>query len=400
MIYYWLLGVSVLTVVSFAFNRISSKIRIPSVLLLMGLGVVIQFVSHLYMDNTEVLVASSLKVLGTLGLIFIVLEGALDLSLSKEKLGVAGKAFAAAIVIFSITAALAAGLFLWLMDISLQSALAYAIPLSIISSAIAIPSTLHLKADTREFVVYESIFCDIIGILAFKYVILPNPSVLGIAQHFATDVLVIVPVTALFLIATLVFLQFSNAAVKWIPLLAIITAVYAVTMIFHLPALLLILAFGVTLKNRTLFSKKIGAVFNMRKLDRATYELKIFVSELSFLIRTFFFIVFGFTLPLKSFLNPQGLAMGAAVFLVIGTVRFVSLRYILKTNFLQELLIAPRGLVTVILFFSIPLQLQHHAFSNDIIYFVIIASSLVMMVSFVFYKKPYKEYVVKVKRRF
>ena len=52
-----------------------------------------------------------------------------------------------------------------------QAAIIYATPLSIISSAVAIPSSAGLRQQEKEFVVYESTFSDILGIMLFNYAI-------------------------------------------------------------------------------------------------------------------------------------------------------------------------------------------------------------------------------------
>ena len=52
-----------------------------------------------------------------------------------------------------------------------QAAVIYATPLSIISSAVAIPSSAGLREQEKEFVVYESTFSDILGIMVFNYAI-------------------------------------------------------------------------------------------------------------------------------------------------------------------------------------------------------------------------------------
>ena len=54
---------------------------------------------------------------------------------------------------------------------SAQAAVIYATPLSIISSAVAIPSSAGLREQEKEFVVYESTFSDILGIMVFNYAI-------------------------------------------------------------------------------------------------------------------------------------------------------------------------------------------------------------------------------------
>ena len=68
-------------IISYFFNSYSKKSGIPAVLLLIGLGVVVNLVAGGWNDSfTEML-----KLLGTVGLILIVLEAALDLKLLKEK---------------------------------------------------------------------------------------------------------------------------------------------------------------------------------------------------------------------------------------------------------------------------------------------------------------------------
>ena len=67
---------------------------------------------------------------------------------------------------------LVAAVIYWLVpDITVKAALVNAIPLSIISSAIAIPSVDQIGKSKREFIVYESIFSDIFGILIFNFVV-------------------------------------------------------------------------------------------------------------------------------------------------------------------------------------------------------------------------------------
>src|SRR3989338_5067264 len=51
------------------------------------------------------------------------------------------------------------------------TALVYAIPLSIMSSSIIIPSVGRLTGKKREFMVYESTFSDILGIMVFYFMI-------------------------------------------------------------------------------------------------------------------------------------------------------------------------------------------------------------------------------------
>ena len=61
-----------------------------------------------------------------------------------------------------------AGVYSYINDCPLKTVLANVIPLSVISSAIAIPSARNLSQSLREFVTYESSLSDIFGVIFFK----------------------------------------------------------------------------------------------------------------------------------------------------------------------------------------------------------------------------------------
>ena len=67
------------------FNFISKKTKIPSVLLLIGLGIGIQAGLKQIGVDLGPLIMEALELLGIVGLIMIVLEAALDLKLEKKK---------------------------------------------------------------------------------------------------------------------------------------------------------------------------------------------------------------------------------------------------------------------------------------------------------------------------
>ena len=60
-------------------------------------------------------------------------------------------------------------LYQFIPTMTMQSAWLYATPLSILSSAIIIPSVTGLKENKKEFHIYESTFSDIIGIMMFYF---------------------------------------------------------------------------------------------------------------------------------------------------------------------------------------------------------------------------------------
>jgi hypothetical protein len=60
-----------------------------------------------------------------------------------------------------------------------DTALLNAIPLGIISSSVAIPAAINLRPADKEFVVYESSFSYILGILVFDFIVVGFVTVSG-----------------------------------------------------------------------------------------------------------------------------------------------------------------------------------------------------------------------------
>ncbi len=69
------------------------------------------------------------------------------------------------------------------------------------------------------------------------------------------------------------------------------------------------------------------------------------------------------------------------VIIAIYAVRFLFLRTIQGSDLKPMTWIAPRGLITVLLFYNIPEQYQSEFFDPGVLFFVILASSIIMMVS-------------------
>ncbi|MBN2819880.1 MAG: cation:proton antiporter, partial [Bacteroidales bacterium] len=164
--YLFIAGLCVVIIISFFNNILAKKTNIPSVLMLIFLGVGInQLLIHFKLEPDF---STTLEVLGIVGLIMIVLEAVLDLELKKEKWPIIWKSFLIASVSLGLTSlALTTIILFFIPHITFLSAVVYALPLSIMSSAIIIPSVANLSGYKREFLIYESTFSDILGIMVF-----------------------------------------------------------------------------------------------------------------------------------------------------------------------------------------------------------------------------------------
>lgn len=386
-----LIALSALVVISYLYNIVFDRIKVPSVLLLITTGVVLKYIAGVMNIDWEV-PPDLVSILGTIGLIMIVLEGSLDLEVTRKKLPLMGKAFLSALMILLATSSLITYLLYELVHLPFKNAMVYSIPFGVISSAIAIPSAKNLTEKKKEFIVFESTFSDIIGIMVFNYVILDNLlSSASIAEFFINLLLILVISFASS--ALLVFLLNSiNSQLKSFLIFALLIFVYSVSKYFHLPSLLLILIFGMMLNNNKHFIiGKLARYLHLEKMASVTLELKLLTAESAFLIRTFFFIIFGYSMDIGSLLNVQTAMIGSLIIGGILLIRYIFLRFISKTHVFPELFIAPRGLITVVLFYSIPASFLSPSFHEGILYFVILGSSFIMMLGLMFSKTKFVE---------
>jgi cell volume regulation protein A len=171
--YFLIIGISLVIIISFFFNIIAKKTNIPSVLLLIGLGVLINEFAPASVNSDIFANLGVLEVVGNVGLVMIVLEAALDLKLTRDKRSLIINSLIVALIALVASSFALAGIIYYLVPgaNSLYNCMVYAVPLSIMSSAIIIPSVGGLTGVKKEFMVYESTFSDILGIMFFYFLI-------------------------------------------------------------------------------------------------------------------------------------------------------------------------------------------------------------------------------------
>lgn len=254
--YNLIIAASVIIIISFLFNGISKKTNIPSVLMLIILGVILKYVLE-FIGEGDIDFFPSLELLGIVGLIMIVLEAALELKLKREKLVPILKSMAIALIGL-IASAYVAALILheFIEGMTMQSAWLYATPLSILSSAIIIPSVSGLSENKKEFHIYESTFSDIMGIMMFYFLtgnLNPTEGAGNGAAGFAGNIglTIVISIIASYAII-LVFQQIKSQAKQFL-LIAVLLLLYALGKKLHLSSLIIILIFGLIIANMNLF---------------------------------------------------------------------------------------------------------------------------------------------------
>ena len=349
-----------LIIFSYIFDSIAKKTKFPSVILLMFTGMLIRLGVDFYGEVELQFLDQLIPVLGTLGLILIVLEGALELDIERKKIPLILKGFLAALVILIANIVGLSFIFETVLLLERTTAVVYAIPLSIISSAVAIPSASGLLTKDKEFVVYESTFSDILGIMAFNYALTQYQNqapLIGIQPLFELGLQIIGVIAISIAITYCLFqlLQQIEQHIKFFLILALLVLVYAFGKYFHLPALVTIFIFGLFLKNVTaLLPQFLQKHLNIEKTHQGLHEFHLLTAESTFLVKTFFFLFFGFSISFGQFDSIMPLLYGSLILAVMIGVRYV---YFLLTQFNLKpgplMYMSPRGLISILLFLQI-----------------------------------------------
>lgn len=384
--YVLLILASAVIIISHFFNVLSAKTRVPSVLMLILLGIGLkQGLLAFGVSNVDML--KSLELLGIVGLIMIVLEAALDLQLTKEELPLIGKAFLVASISLVLSTLVIALIIQAFISMSYQEALLYGTPLSIMSSAIIIPSVAGLLKSKREFMVYESAFSDILGIMMFYFVIsLLESGGKEASIQFGASFLITIVVAIVSSYLLVYLFKDMKGHVRLFLLIAVLLFLYSFGKLLHLSPLLVILIFGMSLSNHQSVFKIFKNYFIKEDEDpigKIEKEFHLITMETAFVVRTFFFVIFGMSIDLLSLVDLDVFLISALVLLVLYLIRFAILKALLRPSILPELWIAPRGLITILLFYAIPLQFHNAAFSPGILLYVIIISSVIMSVGLI-----------------
>lgn len=380
--YNLIIEASIILILSFFFNEISRRTNIPSVLMLIVLGICLTLGIDYMEIGGDLNFMPILEILGIVGLIMIVLEAALELELKKEKLLPITKALGIAIVGLMLSIWVAAEILEYFVEgMTTEKAWVYATPLSILSSAIIIPSVAGLKNDKKEFHIYESTFSDIFGIIVFYFLISPFESDGHGTTLMAYSGNIVLTIVISLVASYIIVLIFQNirSHTKLFLLIAVLLFLYALGKKMHLSSLIIILVFGLLIANMELFFQ--GPLSKLLKVDKAKqmYDgLHVITMETAFVVRTFFFVIFGLTISLASLASFDVAMISLLIIASIYFIRFIILRIFIGKDILPQLFIAPRGLITVLLFYAIPEAAEIENFEAGILLFIIIGTSLIM----------------------
>lgn len=377
--YITLIILCAIIILSHFFEAVSRKLRVPSVLLLLATGFLLRIATGYF--GIELHPQRYVTILGVIGLIMIVLEGTINIKLERHNRALLASGFLLALI--TLVASTAGVFFLlsaWLPDQSPHTLLVNSIPLAVVSSAIAIPAVHHLAPRLKEFITYESAFSDILGITAFNILVMESLTpralmTLSLLNTFGVAIFSLVGTLIL-----LVIIRKLVTKVKFTFILAILILLYSAGKLFHVSVLFLVFIFGLLMNNTELYAhRRFFHTLGLPGIEKDIGKFKLFIGEATFLVRTFFFILFGFTMDVAGLFRLETALIGTAVIAIILLTRRLFFKVLHKDIALSALFIAPRGLVTILLFYSIPAAMRISCLEHGVLLFVIVTTNLLMM---------------------
>jgi potassium/hydrogen antiporter len=384
---YIILILCILVILSYIFDVTSKYSKIPGVILLIALGIGIQLLGK-YTRFEIPNLKPVLPVLGTLGLILIVLEASLDLRYQKRKKTLITKSISSAFILFATFTAGFTFVLVHFFGFSVRDSILNGIPLGIISSSVAIPSAIFLNSDQKEFVVYESSFSDIFGILLFNFMLAGQASILNGILGFTINTLITLLIAVATTSVLAILLHKIKYHVHYVIIMTSVIMVYTLAELSSLPALLLIITFGMVLANNNLLEN----TFIKRFVDFGKFrdDLNIFrkmLGEFTFLARSFFFIIFGYYTQINELYKADNILTALAITASLFLLRLIFIRLVLRMPVMPLLLFIPRGLITILLFLSIPVASRVPLISEEVITMVILMTIFILMIGNIVFKK-------------
>lgn len=371
---------------AYIFDLTATKTRIPSVILLLFLGWSVKLLSkqlNFYIPDLEVF----LQIFGVLGLILIVLEGALEIEFDRSKFQLIKKTSLISFISLIALSICIAIVFQFFQSGNFRDGLINALPFCVISSAIAIPSVKHLSKYRNEFIIYESSLSDIIGVILFNFLMYNSiVDFLSVAE-FTLQLAILAIISFVATIVLSVLMSKIEHRVKFAPIIILLILIYALSEILHLPALVFILVFGLFIGNiNRLQQFRYIEKLKPDIIDKEVTKFYELIKETGFIIRAIFFLIFGFIIETSELFNVSTFLLSSIIVALVFIFRIAILK-LFKIKLFPLVFISPRGLLTILLFLIIPSEMQIGIVNKSVVLQVIVISTIVMMIGIMLTKR-------------
>ncbi len=318
---FFLLGVILLF--GFFSSKVFERTGISQVLLLMLAGFVVGPLLNIVDVSAGSVLAGISGFMAVLALIILLFDGGLGFD-AFDVLKAAPTAFSFTTVTFVLTLASSSAVLVLGFGWQLSHALLLGATVGGSCSSIVLAMVHGSKASgqTRALLAIESTitdaYCLIVAFSALKFIVDKNPSFDGVPSALVGSLTTGLFVGALMAAAWFAALSRLRGEKPYMLTLSIAFIVYALSEFSGGNGGLAVFAFGLVLGN----GAKLAAFFKLPAGDyRSETEIRSVQSEVTFFVRTFFFVYLGSIMSLKTFSGGALLLGGALLFAIIAARR-------------------------------------------------------------------------------
>mgnify|MGYP000970343618 CR=1 FL=1 len=329
------------------------RTKVPDVLLLLGIGILLGPVMKL-IDPGQL--THFTEYFGAFALMIILFDGGMDTGIERLI-----KEFSYAVLLvvlsFGLTVCTIYAVLYFLMGWNVLNSLLLATILGCTSAAIIIPVTsgMSLKPGVKTLLAVEStlsdVFAVVLAISLLQFISLEHIGIEQPLRHIASSfsIAIVLGVTVGF-VWLKVLDWFKGGKYSYMTTLSAILLLYSVVEFLGGGGPIAVLIFGIILGN----GHAIVKFLKLNSKNTLDETLKFFHGEVTFIIRTFFFVYLGMILS-PDFIKPEMLYVSGVITLIIFVVRYISVEVMGMIDGKKKddkhilVFMIPRGLATAVL---------------------------------------------------
>jgi potassium/hydrogen antiporter len=380
--------IGAIIIIGFLGNLAFKKTKVPDILLLLGIGILLGPILKIFNVDRFTNFA---EYFGTFALIIILFEGGMDLAIERVVKEFGAASLLVTIAFFLTSLSIAAFLY-YAYNWDIIKSLLFSAIFGCTSAAIVIPivGRMSLSRGVKTILSVESALSDVLAIIFTVYIIeFVTLKHIGINAPFRAvassfSVAIVLGGFAGFLWLKILDL-IEEQQYSYMITLSAVMITYALIEFFGGSGPIAVLIFGIIIGNSNEFIK----FMKLKKTVVVDDTIKFFHSEVSFFIRTFFFVYIGMMVSFK-FINTDFMLLIVAVVGIILIARYVTAEFIClifpdkKTDKNAIVAMLPRGLASAVLA-SFPVSANIKGSEDFIGYaFAIIVLTNIIMTIFVF----------------
>jgi hypothetical protein len=97
--------------------------------------------------------------------------------------------------------------------------------------------------------------------------------------------------------------------------------------------------------------------------------------------------MFGYTMDIYQLEKLPVLISGGFILLAIYVVRFLYIQLVSKTDLMPELVLVPRGLISILLYYSLPAAMKVKGIETGLLFVVVLGTSIVLSLGLMITKR-------------